>query len=337
MIKKLFTIAILGASLISNTGCNSNGGFKKYKGIEYKVLKEGDSKKKIHIGDAVEFHLLAIIDEGTPSAPKIDTLADSRKQQNGKPAGPMSVEEPRGSGQFQAVFTKLCVGDSALIEISCDTLIKSIPPDQASQPLPPWLKKGKKIKVYLSIVSVKTDAEYKAAMKERQEEMKAKQAEMMKEMEEKGKLQMPIDDKILTEYLAKNNIKATKTASGLYYTITKQGSGETAKAGQNVTMMYTGKTLDGKSFDSNVDPKFKHPEPFVFPLGRGQVIKGWDEGVALLKKGSKANLYIPSPLAYGPQSPSADIPANAILVFDVEVVDIKNAPADNQSAPPPAQ
>ncbi len=98
-------------------------------------------------------------------------------------------------------------------------------------------------------------------------------------------------------------------------------------------MKYTGKTLDGTPFDSNVDPKFGHVEPFKFVIGTGQVIPGWDEGVALLNKGAKGKLYIPSPLAYGPQGPPA-IGANAVLVFDVEVVNIAAAPAQNAQQPP---
>ena len=309
MIRKITTIALLGAALISSTACNSGGAFKKYKGIEYKIVKHVDGKTA-QIGDIVEFHIVA----------KVDTmvLADSRKQQNGKPAV-IKVEEPKGIGQFQAVFTKLSAGDSAVVEISCDTMLKANPPQQGMQ-LPPWLKKGKKIVVTLSIVSIKSMDDYK------------------KEMDQKANMQAQSDDKTLQDYFAKNNIKPTKTASGLYYTITKPGAGENVKPGQMATMNYIGKTLEGKQFDANVDENFqaiKDRTPFTFPVGAGQVIKGWDEGVQLLNKGSKAVLYIPSPLAYGAQSPSPDLAANSILVFNVEVTDIKDAPknAPGQGGP----
>jgi len=84
---------------------------------------------------------------------------------------------------------------------------------------------------------------------------------------------------------------------------------------------YTGKLLDGTIFDSNKDPKFGHVQPFSFTLGAGMVIKGWDEGMQLLKLGGRATFYIPSSLAYGPQG-SGSIPPNAVLVFDVEVTGI---------------
>lgn len=312
MIQKFLTIAFISAAFAGITGCSSNnsGGFKKIKGVEYKILKDAPGKNAI-VGDIIEFHLYA----------KIDTtvLADTRKQQNGKPVMDR-VPEIKTSGQFQAVFPMLSAGDSVLVEVSCDTLLKANPP-QPGQQLPPWLKKGKKISVTISLVSVKSMDEYK------------------KEMEAKEAAQAGVDDKLLQDYFTKNNIHATKTASGLYYVITKEGTGDVAKNGQSVTMNYIGKTLEGKQFDANVDESFKRlkdREAFTFPLGGHQVIKGWDEGIALLKKGSKATLYIPSPLAYGPQSPSPDIAPNSVLVFNVEVLDIKNAAPAAQAPPAPA-
>lgn len=130
------------------------------------------------------------------------------------------------------------------------------------------------------------------------------------------------DDAILQKYFAEHKIKATKTPSGLYYVINQKGSGDNAKAGQNVTVNYTGKLLDGKPFDSNVDPQFNHVQPFSFTLGNHQVISGWDEGIAHYNKGAKGTLYVPSTLGYGPQS-RGPLPANAIMIFDVELVDAK--------------
>jgi FKBP-type peptidyl-prolyl cis-trans isomerase len=135
--------------------------------------------------------------------------------------------------------------------------------------------------------------------------------------------QKAIDDKILTEYFTKNKIKASKTESGLYYTISKKGEGIKAKPGQKVTMKYLGKFLDGNKFDSNVDDNFNMVRPLTFTLGVHQVIPGWDEGVQLLNTGARGTLYIPSGLAYGP-SGRGRIPANSVLVFDVELVSAEN-------------
>jgi FKBP-type peptidyl-prolyl cis-trans isomerase FkpA len=130
------------------------------------------------------------------------------------------------------------------------------------------------------------------------------------------------DDKILQDYFAKNHINAQRTPSGLYYSITRPGSGQNVHAGQDVSMNYIGKFLDGKKFDANVDENDKPVGgrgPLDFKIGVGQVIRGWDEGVMLLNQGSKATLYIPSALAYGAQG-IGPIPPNSVLIFDVELL-----------------
>jgi FKBP-type peptidyl-prolyl cis-trans isomerase len=307
MIRKILSAVVIGAAFALTVSCNGGGEFKKVHGIEYKIVKHGTGKKKAAIGDIIQVHLLA----------KVDTtvLGDSRKQNDNKPI-PQRVDSVRQSGQWQAVFPYLVEGDSVLVQISCDTILKNIPPQQLQQgQLPPWMKKGKKIMITLSVASIGSMADY-------QKDMQEKQAAQQREMQQKASQQAPIDDKIIQDYLAKNNIKAEKTASGVYYVIHKEGSGPAITKGQKVSMDYTGKTLDGKMFDSNVDPAKGHVQPFVFTVGMGQVIPGWDEGVQMLKKGSKATLYIPSPLAYGPRGAGADIAPNTVLMFDVEVKEV---------------
>ena len=313
MIKKILPVALISAIIAGGTGCKNGGDFKHVSGISYKIVSHTEGKKKVNYGDIVEFHLMA----------KVDTtvLGDSRKQQDGKPV-PIRVDSVKGSGQWQAVLPYLSEGDSAIVEIMCDTLIKNIPPTQ--QQLPPWLKKGKKIVINLKVVDIKSMADF-------QKDMQAKQEAMQKEMQEKAAQQAPIDDKIIQDYLAKNNIKAQKTASGIYYVIHKEGKGANATKGQSVTIDYTGKTLDGKMFDSNTDPSKGHVKPFSFTVGTGQVIPGWDEAATLLKKGSVATVYIPSPLGYGPRGAGADIGPNSVLMFDMEVKDIKAG--GSESAP----
>ena len=110
-----------------------------------------------------------------------------------------------------------------------------------------------------------------------------------------------------------------KTTSGLEYVETLAGTGAQAKAGDTVRVHYTGKFLDGKVFDSSVS----RGEPLEFPLGKGRVIKGWDEGIALMKVGGKAQLIIPPALGYGERGAGGAIPPNSTLVFDVELVSVK--------------
>ena len=98
--------------------------------------------------------------------------------------------------------------------------------------------------------------------------------------------------------------------------------GTVAKTGDTVAMNYTGRLENGTVFDSNVDPKFKHVEPFVFTLGAGKVIAGWDEGIVGMKVGEKKTLIIPPDKAYGPND-YGPIPGNSTLTFDVELLGIK--------------
>jgi FKBP-type peptidyl-prolyl cis-trans isomerase len=111
----------------------------------------------------------------------------------------------------------------------------------------------------------------------------------------------------------------TTTPSGLQYQDVERGFGDTAKAGKQVSVHYTGYLTDGTKFDSSLDRK----QPFTFALGTGQVIKGWDEGVAGMQVGGRRKLMIPPELGYGTRGAGGVIPPNATLVFDVELLDVK--------------
>ena len=155
-------------------------------------------------------------------------------------------------------------------------------------------------------------------------EGKIKIAETNKAMMEK----MEADKKKKEEEFAANqqklvdDMKATmqSTPSGLYYKITKKTDGVSPQTGDQVSVHYAGKLVDGTEFDSS----FKRNQPIDIPIGMGQVIKGWDEGIMLLKEGETATLLIPSELGYGANGAGGVIPPNAWLVFDVELVKVKS-------------
>jgi FKBP-type peptidyl-prolyl cis-trans isomerase len=110
-----------------------------------------------------------------------------------------------------------------------------------------------------------------------------------------------------------------KTASGLIYWDIRVGNGEAAKEGSHVRVHYTGWLTSGKKFDSSVDAG----KPFDFTIGNGEVIKGWEEGVAGMKVGGKRQLRIPPALAYGTQGYPGAIPANATLIFDIQLLGVQ--------------
>lgn len=259
-------------------------------GLEYRLIvdKPGDNKPKV--GDYVTMHLKSTLDDSV--------LYNSRELNNGKPVT-FQLMKPGYKGDLTEGIMELTPGDSAHIYISVDDLIKSGAPKLA------YMKQGigQKIEYRVVLIDVKP------------------MAQMKKELEDQQKKQAEIDEQKLQAYFKTNNINARRTASGLYYTIDRAGRGSAVNKGEKVSVNYTGKTLDGKVFDSNIDPSFMHVEPFTFILGMGNVIKGWDEGVSLMNRGTKCTLYIPSRLAYGKHSPDPrKIPDNAIMIFDIEVL-----------------
>ena len=258
-------------------------------GLDLKIVKHGNGKRNPKIGDHLEMHIHVHI--------KDSSMFDSRKMNNNKPV-PFQVQAPSFKGDPIEGFMKMVAGDSAVMKLPVDSLLKQ------NKQMMPGMKAGDVLIYEVVLVSAVSDSAFKM------------------ESTLKADMQRAKDDADMIAYFKKNNIKAIKTATGLYYTISKEGTGETAKKGQNVSVNYTGRLLDGKAFDSNTDPEFHHTDPFSLVLGTGSVIRGWDEGLALLKKGSKATLYIPSGLAYGSQDRSPTIPANSVLVFDVEILDI---------------
>ncbi|MEO8439616.1 MAG: FKBP-type peptidyl-prolyl cis-trans isomerase [Spartobacteria bacterium] len=144
-----------------------------------------------------------------------------------------------------------------------------------------------------------------------QKDMMAKQAAAKKATGEKNDVE---GKKFLEENKKKEGVKTT--ASGLQYKALKEGSGKTPKATDSVKVNYRGTTIDGTEFDSS----YKRGQPATFPVNR--VIKGWTEALQLMKVGSKYQVFVPADLAYGERGAGSDIGPNAVLIFDVELLDI---------------
>ena len=159
----------------------------------------------------------------------------------------------------------------------------------------------------IEIIRVGTDAEAYNAV----EAFRTFEGSRAKREDEEKKKQQEVLDTVALGY--------DETTTGLRYKILQNGEGKQATKGANVSVHYKGQLLDGTVFDSS----YKRKQPIDFPVGVGQVIAGWDEGILLLKVGDKARFVIPSNLAYGESGAGGVIPPNATLIFDVELMDVK--------------
>ncbi|MCA8832805.1 FKBP-type peptidyl-prolyl cis-trans isomerase [Hymenobacter pini] len=322
-----FLSLALAAGVLGLASCNKGGDFSKTKsGIEYKVFKsngksydareigaEGDATYKERIGKIMALHV-------EYRTAKDSILFNSRKQQMGFPVRvPLDSIRKQQRGGLEEAISLLQPGDSAVFRFNVDTIFAK----SFRQPVPPFMQKaGKTMTMYVKVDKVQTRDEAMADVQKMQVEQAAK-------MKLHAKQQLKADDAKLQEYIKKNNLTAQRDTSGVYYVVTSPGTGPKPKVGQVVAVQYKGTLLEnGKEFDSSA--KGNGGKPIEFPIGVGQVIPGWDKAIPMLNKGSKAVLLIPSSLAYGQRGAGADIPADAILRFDVELVDIKDAPKQPQ-------
>lgn len=283
----------LFAALLGLHSCQSSSFNTTEGGLEYQIVrdqKEGNSPQE---GDYVKLHLEIRYQDS-----RMDTLIFSSREMNNQEPLEFPIMPSLFKGDWTEGMKLLTPGDSAIFRVSVDSMRQS-----GQGMLPEFMAAGEKITYRIALVDVKTA-----------QEMEEEQAEL-------ARTQMEKEDALLQEYFQKQGIQPEKTASGLYFMITKPGTGPQIRAGQQVTVNYTGTNLEGIPFDSNVDPQFSHVEPFRFTAGR-DMIEGWNEGILLLNKGAKARFFIPSPLAYGPNPPAPGIEANSPLVFELEVMDV---------------
>ncbi len=251
-------------------------------GQKYFFYKENKKNPLIKVGD---FVVMKIMVKNSKDSIIMNNFTQSE-------AAPLAISAGT-KGSVDEFFLSMHKGDSASVWVSSDTLAKQI-----GRELPPFIAKGSDIHYIIKMVNVMSKVE-------------------MDKKEATNKAKQPLEDeRLIKEYITKNKIIATRTPSGLYISKTKTTTNAFPKAGDMVKVHYTGKNLKGEVFDSSVE---RGGQPFEFTLGRGQVIRGWDEGIAMLKKGEKGFLLIPSGLAYGSSSQGAKIPANAVLIFEVEL------------------
>ncbi len=284
MFKKL-SVAMLAASML--VGCNKNK-IEVKEGVKIQFHSHDDKAKKLKEGDIVSFLI------------RIKTSSDSLLQEQvdkSKPARDMvqAAGIAGYKGSLQDGLRLLSVGDSATIYVPVDSVGKS------GQQLPPFLKKGTDIKYTIKVLKVQSKAEFDKDMAAEQIKSKADA--------ENRKAQLP---QLMADYVKKSGMAFSTTASGLQYSIQKEGTGESPKNGYSCKCNYVGKFLDGKIFDQN--------KGVDMPIGG--MIPGFNEALMMMKKGGKATFLIPPAIGYGEQG-GGPIPGNSPLVFEVELLDFK--------------
>lgn len=303
MYKSSLMAGLLLSVIGLTTACNGNnqrevGELKTHEsGLQYEFIELGEETAP----DTTKLLVLRM---------KAKTADDSvlfNTEEQGMPMG-IPLNEPQLKGQMSAGLKMLHKGDSVRFIVPA----KDFYLQTANVPVPPGIDENSNLIFDIGVADVTDAAGY-------DEMRKAFIQKMQQEMAVKQQRQLLEDIQTIDKHLAERSIVADTTASGVRIQVTEKGTGEKPQAGDNIVVHYRGKLLSGEQFDASYDRN----QPFTFPVGRGQVIPGWDESLMQLPKGSKATIYIPSPLAYGPQQASEVIKPNSILVFDVEVLDVK--------------
>ena len=252
--KQFFYLSVI--CVLALTACT--GAFKKGdNGIEYKIISKG-SGKTVGYGNFIQIHIKQVYG-GTKDTVLLDTRDIMPRIQILD-----SVNTPVASYK---IISQMKKGDSLIIRLLTDTAFKTSP-----QEMPPFMKKGKYLYTHVKLVNFFETRE-QADSANKAESLLAKPKVFKKQMEEvekdlaTKKQQLDIDNKIIQDYLLKNNIKAVKTKWGTYVAITTEGTGEKLGVNDVAVVNYTGRTLDSaKVFDSNIDPAFKHMQPYEVAL-----------------------------------------------------------------------
>jgi FKBP-type peptidyl-prolyl cis-trans isomerase len=297
---KKTALLLTALSLFMLNACNNIGFEKTKSGLEYKIIKGDGKGESLAHGDIVKFeYRITFKDSMVMNSYDFTPVYDQ-------------VDSVGRYHDFSEFLTKMKVGDSAVSFQLYDSLAKN-----SQFGVPPYMKKGDKQQMTIKIVSVFKNKNGKQArdfaIEDYNNEMDKYKARELAEIE---------------KYLKLKKINAEKVNNNLYVVIDQEGTGRQADSGQLVGIKYSGYSFDGQYFDSNTDTTRqtqRHPlDTFFFVSKTEGAINGMLEGITKFKKGSKGRMFIPSILAYGPQGNPPAIKPNQNLIFDVEVVEVKD-------------
>lgn len=302
--KILNAVLVVGLAILFACGDSANEKVTP-NGLKFNVIKNGDGVLP-KPGDVVVFQFIfsdskdSVWGETSDLMPAAAMINDSS-----------ALVSEDGITQMLRMVSK---GDSVRLSLPITKFFNEI----VRAPLPPDVDSTLTLIYNIRIDSIMSQMDFMTY-----------QREIMNRFNEK---QLADDIKAIDEYLAGKDIEAVKLESGIRYVITKPGVGENAKSGQTVRVNYSGYLLDGQYFDSSVQSVAEEKglfnpmrtyEPYTVTIDQTGVIKGWHEALKYLNAGAQGTFYIPSTLAYGPQQKSEVIKENSILVFDLEVVEVK--------------
>ncbi len=291
-IRKLcFSTGMLVISVLLFSCSQAGSGQDGYKftksGVGYKFHQENKSASTPELGSIMTMQLTY----GSPDSVfySSDLIPDGVMK--------LPLNESQYEGDLFEALSMMHEGDSATFLLKAEPFFLKT----AGFPQVPEFAEGLENLVFnIKIEKIQTEEELIAEQEAQMAE--AQSSEMVK----------------IQEYLEENNITVEPNPSGMYYIEHARGKGAKPQVGEKVKVHYTGTLLDGKKFDSSVD----RGQPFEFTLGVGQVIRGWDEGIAMMNVGTKATFILPSSMAYGERGAGRDIPPFSPLLFEVELLEV---------------
>lgn len=288
MLKKL-SIIILVAGMAALWSCKKKGEFEKTDtGLEYTFFVQDEKGTKAKVNDFISLRMIYTTASDSVLFSSYDRSGDLE----------MQLREAPFKGALEEGLLMMAAGDSAHFKVSSDSLFEKM----FNQPVPAFIEKGSKLVFKVKMVSVKSQEQFEKDRAEAQQKQISK------------------DEELLKQYIATNNIAATRSESGMYYTkSTTNEKGTKAENGSIVSFHFKASTLDGKVFDSSFDTG----TPVEIMLGQGRAMPGWEEGLTYFSAGEKGMLLLPSTLAYGERSQEGKFEANSCLIFEIEVLSVK--------------
>ena len=300
------SILFLALASMVFAGCNLSGYKHTKTGLYYKIFSSGG--KQLKAGQFVKIQVNGFIHDSA--------FFDTRKQM----AFYVQVDSVGRPHDFSEILHLMKEGDSAVTIQFVDTLMKN-----GGLQMPPYFRKGDKIKSCLKIIKVYDKVE------EAQASYNNDLAVFREKEDAKNTASYAKAKKELDDYIIKNKIVATQTPKGVYVEVKQAGTGASADSGKLVGVKYRGTLMNGTLFDTNIGPDRK--DTLQYPVSSGAMIPGFDEGVRGQKVGAKIKLYVPTQYGYAAQGRDLIKPFDNII-FEIEVIDVREVPKRN-TAPVP--